>query len=329
MKALFLAASILFFTGYSFQVISQTPTEGEMTFTVRTVTVNGNFSPKHVLAIWVEDSNGFVLSRKLRAVKRKQYLYTWNTQSGGNVVDAVTGETLLSHQTHTVTWDCKDVNGNLVPDGDYTVYVEFTEAHVQGPLRGIAFTKGIEPVSLTPVEDANFKDLALSFEPAISVTATYTFVAEDLTVIFTNTSAGATSYGWDFGDGNSSTEENPVHTYADAGTYPVVLTAEAGAITSTHQESVTVSAPVGMDDLYQTVPKVYPNPTSGMVVINLEGQVGSSTIKIFNLDGSLLYSEQIYNPGIHMVNLSGYEIGTYLLQVDNESQSTNQMIIKE
>ncbi len=406
MKALFLAASILFLTGYSSQLISQTPTEGDMTFTVRTVTVNGNFSPKHVLAIWVEDSNGFVLSRKLRAVKRKQYLYTWNTQSGGNMVDAVTGETLKSHQTHTVTWDCKDVNGNLVPDGDYTVFVEYTEAHVQGPLRGIAFTKGAEPVSLTPVEDANFKDLALSFEPAIivtagyshnaedlkvtftntstgatsygwdfgdgnssteenpvhtyadagtypviltaeagaitsthqesvtvsapvEVTAAYTYVAEDLTLTFTNTSTGATSYGWDFGDGNSSTEENPVHTYADAGTYPVVLTAEAGAITSTHQESITVSAPVGMDDFHKNVPKVYPNPTSGMVVINLEGQTGSSTIKIFSLDGSLLYTEVIYNPGIHLVNISGYEIGTYLLQVDNDSQSTSQMIIKE
>jgi len=118
MKALFLVASVLLLTGYTAQLKSQTPTEGEMTFTVRTVTVNGNFSPKHVLAIWVEDSDGFVLSRKLRAVKRKQYLYTWNTQSGGNVVDAVTGETLLSHQTHTVTWDCKDANGNLVPDGE-------------------------------------------------------------------------------------------------------------------------------------------------------------------------------------------------------------------
>jgi PKD repeat protein len=406
MKTLFLAASILFFTGYSSQLISQTSTEGEMTFTVRTVTFNGNFSPKHVLAIWVEDSNGFVLSRKLRAVKRKQYLYTWNTQSGGNVVDAVTGETLLSHQTHTVSWDCKDVNGNLVPDGEYTVYVEFTEAHEQGPLKGIVFTKGSEPVSLAPVDDANFKDLALSFEPVIAVTAAYTFIAEDLTVTFTNTSTGATNYAWDFGDENSSTEENPVHTYADAGTYTVILTAEAGSSSATYQESVTVSAPavvsaaytfvaeeltvsftntstgatsyawdfgdenssteenpvhsyadagtytviltaesgsssatyqesvvvsstVGIGDSYATVSQVYPNPTSGIIMINLEGQAGSCTFKIYSLDGSLLYSEQKYNPGMHMVNISGYKSGTYLLQVDNDSHSSSQLIIKE
>ena len=144
---------------------AQEHSEGNMTFTVRTVTVNGNFSPRHVLAIWVEDADGFVLSRKLRAEKRKQYLYTWNSQSGGDVTDANTGATLSSHQTHTVTWDCTDKDGAIVPDGEYKAYVEFTEAHVQGPLRMVAFTKGPEAVSLTPDDDANFKDLALLFEP--------------------------------------------------------------------------------------------------------------------------------------------------------------------
>lgn len=42
---------------------------------------------------------------------------------------------------------------------------------------------------------------------------------------FTNTSVGATSYFWDFGDGNTSPMADPVHTYAGAGTYTVTLTA--------------------------------------------------------------------------------------------------------
>ena len=32
-------------------------------------------------------------------------------------------------------------------------------------------------------------------------------------VTFTNFSSNATSYSWDFGDGNSSTDESPTHTY--------------------------------------------------------------------------------------------------------------------
>jgi PKD repeat protein len=46
-----------------------------------------------------------------------------------------------------------------------------------------------------------------------------------LTVNFTNLSTNATSYAWDFGDGNSSTNNNPVNTYSNAGLFSVTLAA--------------------------------------------------------------------------------------------------------
>lgn len=47
-------------------------------------------------------------------------------------------------------------------------------------------------------------------------------------VQFTNNSTNAQSYLWDFGDGTTSTDENPLHTYSDLGAYTVILTADAG-----------------------------------------------------------------------------------------------------
>ena len=44
-------------------------------------------------------------------------------------------------------------------------------------------------------------------------------------IAFTNNSTGATSYSWDFGDGNGSTTNNPVHHYSNPGTYNVILIA--------------------------------------------------------------------------------------------------------
>ena len=55
-------------------------------------------------------------------------------------------------------------------------------------------------------------------------TSTFTYVADNKVVTFTNTSKNATSYSWDFGDGNTSTNANLVNTYSNAGTYSVTLT---------------------------------------------------------------------------------------------------------
>lgn len=45
----------------------------------------------------------------------------------------------------------------------------------------------------------------------------------DAIINFSNTSTGAVSYTWDFGDGGSSTLQNPSHVYANAGTYNIKL----------------------------------------------------------------------------------------------------------
>ena len=57
-------------------------------------------------------------------------------------------------------------------------------------------------------------------------TAGFSFKAMDLQVAFTDTSKDdgkLVSWNWDFGDGNSSEQQNPVHSYAKAGEYTVVL----------------------------------------------------------------------------------------------------------
>jgi PKD repeat protein len=62
-------------------------------------------------------------------------------------------------------------------------------------------------------------------EEPVMPTPDFTFVISDKTVTFTNTSTDADSYSWDFGDETTSTEVNPVHTYAAYGDYDVRLTA--------------------------------------------------------------------------------------------------------
>ncbi len=142
-----------------------TSVSGQVTFSVRTVEATGNYAPKHVLAIWVEDDNGFVKTRLARANNRKQYLYMWRAASDYNVIDAITGATLTSHITHTVSWDCTDLNGEQLPDGDYHFFVEFTDKHAQGPFKMLSFTKGPEPQHIQPFNEQYFKDMDLEWIP--------------------------------------------------------------------------------------------------------------------------------------------------------------------
>ena len=81
------------------------------------------------------------------------------------------------------------------------------------------------------------KDVIASFQFVISGT-------NFLEVTFTNFSQNATSYSWDFGDGNSSTEEDPTHTYAAAGNYTATVTATGSdGKTASKSESFTLTDP--------------------------------------------------------------------------------------
>ena len=60
-----------------------------------------------------------------------------------------------------------------------------------------------------------------------------------LTVTFTDSSVNETMWVWDFGDGNTDTVQNPVHTYAIAGSYNVCLIAGNACGSDSICDSVT------------------------------------------------------------------------------------------
>ncbi len=83
-------------------------------------------------------------------------------------------------------------------------------------------------------------DTSIILNPGPS--SSFSSSANNLVVTFTNASSGApSSFAWDFGDGNTSTLENPVHTYGAAGTYTVCLTVSNGTCDDTFCDMITVA----------------------------------------------------------------------------------------
>lgn len=103
--------------------------------------------------------------------------------------------------------DVHDINGDI-----YSIYVYNT--------------------SRTQEDMISLSDMALAIyvPPVSSFTASPTSGAAPLNVTFTDTSTGTpTSWLWNFGDGETSTEQNPTHTYEEPGIYTVSLIASNDA----------------------------------------------------------------------------------------------------
>ncbi len=59
--------------------------------------------------------------------------------------------------------------------------------------------------------------------------AGFTYGINGLSVAFNNTSSGASTYQWDFGDGGASSSANPIHSYSTGGSYTAMLIAYSGS----------------------------------------------------------------------------------------------------
>ena len=63
-----------------------------------------------------------------------------------------------------------------------------------------------------------------------------------LVVQFTDNSQNAINWNWDFGDGTTSTEQNPAHTYSEAGNYAVNLIVSNANGTASKTATITVQS---------------------------------------------------------------------------------------
>ena len=92
-------------------------------------------------------------------------------------------------------------------------------------LRFSAYLNNVSSVKELIIDNSQI--LTFGFAPAPAFTADKTIIAIDSSITFTDNSLNApTSWNWDFGDGNTSTEQNPDHAYNAPGLYTVSLSTE-------------------------------------------------------------------------------------------------------
>jgi len=132
--------------------------------------------------------------------------------------------------------------------------------------------------------------------------AAFSYEFEDLKVTFTDASKNAETYAWDFGDGAKSTEKNPVHEYANNGTYTVTLTVTNAYGNASASEELIMSAPlVTVDGKFDDWDKLITNSYGGLTKFENDPAVEWDTYGLtkiyYAVDANFLYFFMYYKDG--------------------------------
>ena len=125
------------------------------------------------------------------------------------------------------------------------------------------------------------------------VITNFGFVVTGNSVAFSDSSASATSWLWDFGDGNSSTLQNPNHVYGATGTYIVTLSINGLACSISYSVNITS---VGIVDLAGNNLQfsLYPNPANQQTKLELNQKLQKpASLIIYSLEGKQVRSMMI------------------------------------
>ncbi len=157
-------------------------------------------------------------------------------------------------------------------------------------------------------------------------TADFTYTTTDLTADFTDQSTDSDgtieAWSWDFGDGSTSTVQNPSHTYAASGTYTVSLTVtdDDGATGSTSQD-VSVSDGSGSDITLTATGYKH----RGLQKADLEWSGTSADYVDVYRDGVLITTTE--NDGFYTDNIDKRGGGSYTYQIYDGSTWSNEATV--
>lgn len=182
----------------------------------------------------------------------------------------------------------------------------------------VAFVDGLPVTTLTHTDsEQQYRQLTLMIGkglvldgPIANFEAVVTSVHTGEGIQFTNlsnTGGLSAAYLWDFGDGNTSTEQHPTHAWTTDGSYTITLTVttSAGSSTETKVKYITVASadPPGRDFLFLYLPSTSGNHTPNAIYNEPHPLRGRFTVALdldalyIDDDGDDEGAEVIFKPG--------------------------------
>ncbi len=146
---------------------------------------------------------------------------------------------------------------------------------------------------------------------------------------FTDNSTGSpTTWLWNFGDSQTSTSQNPSHTYAANGSYTVTLIAtnDCGPDTVTFVLLINV----GIDENDLSTMQISPNPTNGWLYAYIP-EDGDAYISVLDMNGKavLVKSMSVVTGQTMIADLSTIASGMYIVRMDLNGHTYHARVVKK
>lgn len=260
--------------------------------------------------------------------------------SSGTIVHSTDGGTTWQSQTYEETLWLYDVyftgitTGWIVGSGGTILHTTDSGTTWQTQISGT--TEALEGVYFTDSLTGwavGGSGTILKYSAIPIPIAEFTWSLQDAAVQFSNTSIDATSFFWNFGDGQTSEEKNPIHAYTHIGTYNVTLTVtNACGSTSTSGQSINVTVGVSMPE-FLDVFDIHPNPAGEYFTLRLSGEPRAElVVELISSAGQSVFNETFdFQSGSALQNISCRNIpaGIYLVRVSDLRRSVFQKIVLE
>jgi hypothetical protein len=148
-------------------------------------------------------------------------------------------------------------------------------------------------------------------------------------VSFSNTTSNGT-YNWNFGDGNTSNETSPSHSYtyeflSGIAQLSVSLSTTVAGCTDTQTETVDVIYTLGVNEPILTF-DVFPNPAGDLLTIR--SSAPGTGWSVSDASGRIIYKYTIPFAGDLLLPLQSLAPGSYFIQLDFESTTVSKRFIK-
>ncbi len=137
-------------------------------------------------------------------------------------------------------------------------------------------------------------------------------------VVFGNASRNATAYYWDFGDGTTSEEQNPTHTYSTAGEYTVTLVAQRHCMYDTVTTTIRVNqSSVSIQEIDKFDCTVYPNPANKSVTVqNADERI--KAVFVYDVAGRMIDAKEVNDYSV-CLDVQALDKGLYIIRITTQT----------